>query len=71
MGAGVSLRDALRTPGLSPALAQLLTLLLGEDLLLPSEPGYSLNDRVAESDLRGGASVRTLAHLRAVWWRSP
>lgn len=59
----VSLRDTRGTPGLCPAPVHPLTLLLGEDLLLSSEPGDPLNDRVAEGDLRGGAGVRTLALL--------
>ena len=59
----ISLHDTRGTPGLCPAPVHLLTLLLGEDLLLSSEPGDPLNDRVAEGDLRGGAGVRTLALL--------
>jgi hypothetical protein len=34
-----------------------LTLLLGENFLLPSEPRDPLDDRVAESDLRAGTQV--------------
>lgn len=45
-----------KAPGLSLAPTHTLTLLLGEDFLLPSEPGYPLNDRVAEGDLGRGAN---------------
>lgn len=63
VGVDVSLHDTHGNPGLCPAPVHPLTLLLGEDLLLSSEPGDPLNDRVAEGDLRGGAGVRILALL--------
>lgn len=44
-----------KTSGLSPAPTHMFTLLLGEDFLLPSEPGYPLNDRIAEGNLGRGA----------------
>lgn len=52
----VTLCDAPGAPGLSPAPTRLLTLLLGEDFLLPSKPGYPLNDRIAEGDLGRGVN---------------
>lgn len=52
----VTLRDAPGTPGLAPAPTHPFTLLLGEDFLLPSKPGYPLNDRVAEGDLGRGVN---------------
>lgn len=47
----VTLCDAPGAPGLSPAPTHPLTLLLGEDFLLPSKPGYPFNDRIVEGDL--------------------
>lgn len=53
--AGITLHDTPRTPASPPGgLEHPLTLLLGENFLLPSEPRNPLNDRVAEGDLGEG-----------------